>query len=267
MGIGAAIAGAAVVGAGASMASGAMESGAATSAANTQAQTANQQAAAQYAAGQAAYNLDTSQQQQAINYLNPYASEGQTGLNALNSALPYLDTPFTPTVGQLQATPGYEFTNQQGLLATQNAAASQGLGVSGAALNAAANYSTGLAQNTYAQDASIYQTNQAQIGNLLTGMVANGQNAATTQAGIQQQYNSMEGNALMGQANEAAQTSLTGAQAQAAGTVGAANAEAGGISSASNSLSQSAILAAMMQQNGAGVATGATGYTPATAGA
>jgi hypothetical protein len=252
MGIAAGVAAAGVAGAVGSVAAGSIEASGAQSAANTQAATAAQQAAAQSAAGQAAYNLDTSQQGQALGYLSPYNSLGQTAANTLTSDLGYLTTPYQPTVAQLQATPGYQFTLQQGLLSTQNAAAAQGLGVSGAALNAASNYATGLAQNTYAQDASIYQTNQAQIGNLLTGMVANGQNAATTQAGLQQQYNSMEGNALLGQANEAAQTSLAGAQAQAAGTVGAANATGTSLTNATSSLSQSAILNALMRQNTGG---------------
>jgi len=233
-GIGAAIAGAGVAAAVGGVASSVIGAGAAKSAAKTEANAANNAAALQEQAGQ-----------QAVGLLQPYANEGQVGINALNGELSYLDTPYTPTEAQLEATPGYQFANDQGLQATQNSAAAQGLGVSGAALKAASAYSTGLAQQTYAQDASIYQQNQSQIGNLLTGIVANGQNAATSQAG-----------ALTGQANAAAGTSLTGAQATAAGDVGSANAVSSGISSLSNSFSQTAILSALLGQN-----TGSTGST------
>jgi hypothetical protein len=266
-----AIAGAGVASAAGAVASGAIEAGAAQSAANTQAQTAANAAAAQQAAGQQAVALDQANQQQAVSDLQPFANEGQTGLNELNQNLNFLTTPFDPTEQQLEATPGFTFTNQQGLLATQNAAAAQGLGVSGAALNAAANFSTGLANSTFATDAGINQTNQLQIGNLLTGIVDNGQNAATSQANLLQGFSGIEGGALTGQANESAQTQLAGAQAQAAGTIGAGNATSGAITGVANSLSQASILNALLQNNsafgtvsGQQTATGATGFTPAT---
>ena len=232
-----------------SVAAGAIGASAAGSAANKQAEAASAAAAQQQAAGQQALSIDQNGSTQALNYLSPYTDEGQTALTALNQNLSYLDTPYQPTQAQLAATPGYQFALQQGLQSTQNAAAAQGLGVSGAALKAAASFATGTAQNTYTQDAGIYQQNQSQIGNLLTGMASNGQNAATSQAQIQQGYNSMEGNALIGQANESAQTSLTGAQAQASGTVGAANSISSGITGATSGLSQSAILSALLAQN------------------
>lgn len=56
----------------------------------------------------------------------------------------------------LEATPGYKFTRDQGLKATQNSFAARGLGNSGAALRGAADYTTGLAGNTYEQRLSDY---------------------------------------------------------------------------------------------------------------
>lgn len=49
----------------------------------------------------------------------------------------------------LEATPGYQFTRDQGLKSVQNSFAAKGLGRSGAALKGAADYTTGLANNTY----------------------------------------------------------------------------------------------------------------------
>lgn len=53
------------------------------------------------------------------------------------------------TQAELEATPGYQFSLNQGLRAAQNSAAARGLGVSGAALAGAAKFATGLADNTY----------------------------------------------------------------------------------------------------------------------
>jgi hypothetical protein len=74
-----------------------------------------------------------------------------------------------PTMAGLAQTPGYQFTLQQGLLGTQNAAAARGLGVSGAALKGADTFATGLASQTYNQ-----QLNNAEsiYGNQLAGFGA-----------------------------------------------------------------------------------------------
>lgn len=237
-----------VIAAGA-VAGAAISSSAAKSAASKQAATAAAAAQQQKAAGQQAVSLNEQQLKAAQALLQPYNAEGQVGLNSLNSKLNYLTTPFTPTLAQLAATPGYKFALQQGLLSTQNAQAAQGLGVSGSALKSAANFATGLAQNTYAQDASIYQQNQQQIGNLLTGIIGGGQNAATAMGQEALGFTGNSSNALVGQANNAAQTQLTGAAASAAGTVGAANAWSSALNSIGQSTSQAAILNSLLNQN------------------
>lgn len=250
--VAAAVAGAAVVGAAGSAISSSNAAGAAKSAAGEQSAAAQAAAAQQQAAIPGAVNQLWNSQNQAQLQLAPYKAEGQTGIDGLNANYNYLTTPYAPTQAQLAATPGYQFTLAQGLQSTQNAQAAQGLGVSGSALKAAAAYSTGLANSTYQTDATIYQQNQQQIGNLLTGMANNGQNAATAGAQIFANTGQNAANVLTGQTNAAAGTSLTGAQAQAAGTVGAANAVTGGISSATSAASQAAQLNAILAQNTAG---------------
>ncbi|MDE1896031.1 MAG: hypothetical protein KGH91_03030 [Rhodospirillales bacterium] len=118
----------------------------------------------------------------ANNYLNPYMSLGTAGANLLTSQLPSLSQGFDPTMAQLEQTPGYQFALQQGQEATQNGYAARGLGVSGAALKGAANYASGLADQTYTNQANIYNQNRQITGNLLTGVSGMGQQAAT-QAG------------------------------------------------------------------------------------
>ncbi len=209
------------------LASGVIGAGASISAGNSQARAAKTVARNQLAAGQ-----------EAAHRLDPYAAEGQVGLHALNDNMNYLTTPYAPTMDQLQATPGYQFTLQQGLQSTQNAAAARGLGISGAAMKGAADYATGLANNTYATNAGIYQKNQDQIGNLLTGIVNGGAVAANNQ-----------GQLITGQVNAAGQTTLAGAQAKAAGTVGAANSFTGGLTSGFNNLYQGQLVKNVMGQN------------------
>lgn len=59
----------------------------------------------------------------------------------------------------LEATPGYQFTRDQGLKATQNGFAAKGLANSGAALKGAAQFTTGLANQTYEQRLNDYLQN------------------------------------------------------------------------------------------------------------
>ncbi len=195
----------------------------AMSAADTQASAARDAANKQTAAGQQAVGYLQSGLGQSQAALQPYVNNGQTYAGALNSNLNYLTTPYAPTMAQLQATPGYQFTLGQGLNATQNAMTAMGLGRSGAAAKAAANYATGLADNTYMNQAQLYEQQQGQIGNLLTSLNSTGLAAAGNLANTDYNYNAAMGNALTGQANQAAQTNLAGATAGASGIMGATN--------------------------------------------
>ncbi|MEQ6654667.1 hypothetical protein ODX32_10845, partial [Salmonella enterica subsp. enterica serovar Typhimurium] len=61
-----------------------------------------------------------------------------------------LNQTFTaPTAEQARATPGYQFTFNQGMQGINSSAAAKGLGVSGANIRGAADYATGLADSTY----------------------------------------------------------------------------------------------------------------------
>jgi hypothetical protein len=182
-----------------------------------------------------------------------------------------------PTQAQLEATPGYKFTLQQGLESVQNSAAARGLGSSGAALKGAATYTTGLANQTYQnqfQDqmgvAQGYQNNATGDINQASNYLNQGQgygglatNDINQQAGLlstnAQNFNQLlapyqtglQAASAYGQyatdTAGAVNSGLTGiGQAGAAGAVGAANANAQGLSNIGGAVSG---LGGSLQQN------------------
>jgi hypothetical protein len=176
----------------------------------------------------------------AANELSGLASTGNLGVPLPASDMANYPTfNWNPTEAGLQQTPGYQFTLNQGLQATQNAAAAQGLGVSGAALKGAANYATGLADSTYNQQLQNYlATYGQQVGQFqnqfndywtqqnnryqqLAGLATLGANASV---GAGSQTVNSAGN--VGNAVTAA------GQAQAAGTLGTASNLGSGITNA-----------------------------------
>ena len=151
--------------------------------------------------------------------LDPYATTGTNAINALSNGL---------TESQLQATPGYKFTLNQGEQGVTNAAAARGLANSGAAEKGAASYATGLADSTY----------QNQFND--------------TNALAQEGYNalSQQGNNTMTAANNAGQIKMEGANGAMATTVGAGNALASGLSSLGNTASQYSMYNALLNGTG-----------------
>lgn len=159
----------------------------------------------------------------------------------------------------LQSTPGYAFTLDQGLKATQNGYAAKGLGRSGAAMKGAAQFASGLAGQTYEQRLQDYLgtygtefTNTynayGQRLNAAQNIVSTGENASaqTGQIGVQ------------AGANIGNNVTSAGA-ATAAGIVGGNNALISGINGLTSSISQGAMLAGM---RGAGMfGSGAAGST------
>ncbi len=198
----------------------------------------------------------------------PFIGAGQYAANALQSGLqsgqygtpmdlsgmptagqaPTAPGPFVwnPTMEGLAATPGYQFTLDQGLRATQSSAAARGLGMSGAAMRGAADYASGKASETYntqLQNALNINTQGLNIyGKQLAGYQAQG-------AQFQNQFSDYWDNqknpfsqyydlARLGQ-NAAAAQGTTGTQA-AANIGGAAQAQGqyqgAGIAQAGNAL-------------------------------
>lgn len=251
------------VSAAAGLAGSAMSASASKSAANTQAQAAEDAA-----------HLQNDQYQQTQANLKPYMQLGSDSISPLLSAMgyqiagnanggfdlvgrdnnnPLMQTFSAPTADQAAQTPGYQFTLQQGLKATQNSAAARGLATSGAALKGASAYSTGLADSTYNdvynRALSTFNTNYSSAANnvnRLQGLVSNGQNAAATNGSLGAAAANNIGNSL-----------TSGANASAAGAVGSANA----ISSGLNSAGSNALTYGLLNNN----AAGSSGSAPAAA--
>ena len=176
--------------------------------------------------------------------LLPYNTEGQAADQNIAN-MPAFS--FAPTQAQLEATPGYQFNLSQGLKATQNSAASRGLGVSGAAEKGAASYASGLADTTY----------QNQFANALATY---NQNLARQQqlAGLGESAAAQTGDYGTQTAANIGQTAVGIGNAQAAGSVGVANAISGGLNNAGSSL----LYPALLSQGGGG-----SGYWDQAAGA
>jgi hypothetical protein len=225
-----------------------------------------------------------------------YIAQGQSALNSLAGNVIYgglgqqMDLSGMPTSAQapqfswnptqagLEQTPGYQFTLNQGLLSTQNAAAAQGLGVSGAALKGAAGYATGLANSTYNQQltnaintynaqmsgytasASQFQnqfndywTNQNNRYNQLYNIASMGANSAAGQGTSGVQSASNIGNALTNQGT-----------ASSAGITGATNAISTGLNSPQVSNYLSSLFTPSGTTIGSGSGTDQTYTNPAT---
>lgn len=252
MGIGAAVAGAAVLGAGSSL----LSSGAASSAADTQANAEDQATAASQA-----------EAAQTRSDLAPYRAVGSTANNALLTALglPGATGPnpltanglsgltFQPTQAQLAATPGYQFDLAQGEQSVANSNAAAGRGVSGAALKGAANYATGLANNTLTTQQGIFQQNLSNVLNPLQALSNQGENAAAETG-------------QLGTSNtNAANAGIVGAgNAAASGTIGSANAISGGLGGLGSSATNYALYNQLL--GGGGVAGGGGGAGLSTSG-
>lgn len=115
------------------------------------------------------------------------------------------------TGADLENTPGYQFTRDQGLKSLYNGYAARGLGNSSAALKGAARYTTGLAQNTFNQQLQNDLSQRKSVWDMLFPQSQQGSSMAGALAGTGQQYQASS-NALMG----------TAAASQAAGTMGEA---------------------------------------------
>ncbi len=203
---------------------------ASSDAAQTQADAANRAA-----------DLQWQQYQQTRSDLQPYRDLGTSYIPQLQTALtnPLLTSTFTaPTAAEAAATPGYQFTLDQGLKAAQNSASARGLGSSGAAIKGAESFASNLADATYGDTfnraLTTYATNQNTASNQvnrLLGLVGNGQNAAAQIGSLGAQAAGNVGNAI-----------TSGAAASAAGTVGSANALTNGLAGAYNNYTNSSLL-------------------------
>ena len=164
----------------------------------------------------------------------PWLTAGQSSLKDLVAGIQpggqFAMTPYTPfTMDQFHQDPGYQFQLQQGTNALTNAMSKSG-GANSNNLKGLINFSQGLASTDYQQALNNY-IQQFQLGNQTkqqaynntAGISATGLSSALGQGQISANVGQNVGSNIIGAGN-----------AQAAGTVGVANALTGGISSGYN---------------------------------
>lgn len=229
-----------LLGAGGSVASSLIGKSAAQKAADQQVQEQNQALDLQK------QSLDFQKQTYANTQANqqPFVSAGQTSIGKLiegfqNGTFASLPEFKAPTEEEARATPGYEFTRDQGTLGINRGQAAAGGAFTGGTLKSLAGFTTGLADSTYndsfARAMAAYNahaTAQQQSFNQLASVAGLGENAAANAGnnGIQAGSNIANGTATIG-------NTLTNiGSAQAAGTIGRASAINQGIGSTINSL-------------------------------
>ncbi len=218
---------------------------------------ANTQAAATDNAAQAQLNeFNTINQQQA-----PWRQAGGTAVGQMANltSLPSSDPAsmthqFTTADLNANLAPNYDFMLGQGIGATKNQLNSTGGLVSGNALQGVNTFAQNYAQNAYQQAFNNYNSNQTNIYNRLSNLAGLGQTANQSTANAGQAAVGASSNYL-----------TSGAAAQAAGTVGVANAINGGAQNALgwnylNSLNQSSSGVVPVQQAAAPVSSLDTAY-------
>lgn len=193
VGVGAAILGAGALSAGTSLLGSSQSSSAAKQASDLQKQ--------MYYQTRSDLSPYTSAGTNVLGDLTSLAQSGATGGGPDYVTQASQNLPGQMTQAELEQTPGYQFTLNQGLKATQASAAARGLGVSGAALKGAATYATGLADSTYQNQFNNAQTRFNDYINLNTAQQGN----------LTNQYNRLQGVANLGE-SAGAQTGVTGAQ-------------------------------------------------------
>ncbi len=187
--------------------------------------------------------------------LSAYQTAGSTGLTGLSDLLKpggALTQQFSFNPGDLTKDPGYQFMLDQGTQALERSAASRGLLGSGGTLKSLTRYAQGLAgtefQNAYNRALTTFGTNRQSAMDRLSGyagLAGMGQGANAMLLNSLQNYGNTTSGNLMGGAEYSGNAGLTAAQiagqaltggaaAQAAGTIGSANAWNAGLGGVGN---------------------------------
>ena len=205
-----------------------------------------------HAAGKAA-DQQAAAAQQAEQLNQPWVNAGQTSLAQLmtgeqNGTFGKPATFAAPTAQEAEATPGYQFAQQQGMRAVTAAGSQAGNSLGGATLKAAEQFGTGLANSTYND---VFNRSLASYNANLSGN--------------QQAYNQLLGVSNQGEAaaNNVGNLMTQAGNAQAAGTIGTANAITGGIQGVTSDVSQNLLLSKILA-GGAGANAGVTMPSPAS---
>ena len=186
---------------------------------------AAQNAAGQYAnaAGQGIqYNKEM--YQNVLDQNQPYMNAGQNGLNLYNNLANSGYLTAQPNMNDLtQLMPNYKFGLDQGMGQFNSQLNAAGGAISGNAIQGGQQFAQDYAQNSLGNAFNMYQANRSNV-------VSN-VNALT---GVGQQANQTVANAAAGTSANVSNTLGSIGNAQAAGTMGAANAQTSGLNNISN---------------------------------
>jgi len=200
---------------------------------------AQQAGSAQAAAASRAADLQYQQFRDQAALLEPFRQAGVRALPQLESQRNMMPGAFTGKV-DLTQDPGYAFRLSEGQKALDRSAAARGGLISGGALKAAQRFGQDLGSQEY-QNAY----NRALTGyNADVARESTGYNRLAALAGIGQTATSQVGAAGQNMASNVGNLMTSGAAANAAGTVGGANALTGGLGSYLNYAGQQDMLAA-----------------------
>lgn len=228
---------------GSMLAGSALGAGAAKSAANTQSD------AARYSADLQQHQFDQTRQS-----LQPFINTGYDAQNSLRNLMGLgtpsdqgtygsLMKPFGADEFQKYQDPGYQFQLQQGQNALQNSQAAGSGVLSGGALKDLVGYNQGMANTAYQNAFGRYMTQNDATYSRLSSLLGVGENAAAGVGNIGAQTSANIGNTL-----------TSGANAQAAGKIGAANAYSGALGNMG-----SMYMMSQMMGSGGGIGPGVIG--------
>ena len=175
--------------------------------------------------------------------LGPYRNAGSASLAQLQGLTSGPNAPLLRpfTMQDFQESPAYQFNLGEGLKAINKGAAARQRFYAPATLQDIAKFSQGLASNEFQNSYNMFRNNQGDVYERLYGMAGMGQNAAA-----------MTGNAGVAAARGAGESLMGGANARAAGLVGAANAVTGAAGDIYNNFLMNRILTGQTYGGGAG---------------
>ena len=208
------------------------------------------QSAQQLQAQEAQNSLNFQQQEWQTQQANeaPFLKAGQTAIGDLSSltapggslSQPWTGTFNAPTAAQAEATPGFQFTLQQGQNAIQNSAAAQGNLLSGGTEAALDQYSQGLASTNYQQSFNNALTQYGTAYNTFQNNQANQFNRLASIAGLGQTTAGQLGTQGQAAAGNTANINLTAGAQQGQDMMNAASATASGYNALGNAFGSTA---------------------------
>jgi hypothetical protein len=209
-----------------------------------QSRAAKDAASIQARAAADAMDQERAMYQQGREDLAPYREQGYTALKDIERMKPFLTAQFGPEQFGQYLDPSMAFRQRLGTQATERLANIGGGAISGNTLRALTDYGQNLASTEYGNAFNRFQTERSNIYSTLANIAGMGQGAVNTGVTAGQNFAAGQTGLITGQA-----------AANAAGTVGSANAYAGAL----GNLGNYAMLNSFMRPQGSPSAVTPTG--------